>query len=247
MSFYYHNPTCHVGFVLIAKNASSSIEPYLNETSFSKVLIDDLNEVDKSSRWFYILRNPIERFCSGLVETYLAVTYHGFGTSTTHNAVMAMSDFSAQEFCFNLLARIPVHNSKDRLPENNIPVNEGMGYTEDMHTMLQSQYIKDAVAMGLDLTPISLYRSSDLPQILKIELPIAENYSDRLLKHNVKHINQSTDHKKRMNDNLKAILVANKEVAVFRHIWDYLAPDIELWNQNINRRYMQQYHMSEEL
>ena len=247
MSFYYHNSTCNVGFVLIAKNASSSIEPYLNVTNFNKVLIDDLPEINKTDRFFYILRNPIDRFCSGVVETYLGVSYDGFGTSTAHHAVMAMSDFAVQEFCFNLLTRIPVHNSKDRLPEGNIPVNEGLGYTEDVHTMLQSRFIEDLVKFNFDLTPISMYRSSDLPLILKSELNIAETFANRLLKATVQNYNISDGDKKRMNNNLKAILVANKEIAVFRHIWNYLEPDIELWNQNINRRYMQQYHMSEEL
>jgi len=248
MSFYYYNNTANAGFIMMAKNASTSIEPYLNGTGFKQTTLDDLQNIMKDSKWFYILRNPIDRFCSGIVETYLAVNenqYGAFGASPTQKALMALSDFAAQEFCFNLLARIPAYNSKDRKPEGNIPVNEGLGYTEDVHTMLQSTYLNEANLFNLDIIPVSMYRSNDLPLILKSELNIAENYSNRLLKDTVKNYNVSDGDKKRMNKNLKEILVANKEIAVFRHIWDYLAPDIQLWNGNIDRRYMASHHANE--
>ena len=248
MSFYYYNNAANVGFVMMAKNASSSIEPYLDAVGFKQIPTDDKSIIMEDSKWFYILRNPIERFCSGIVETYLAVNenqYGAFGASPTQKALMALSDFSAQEFCFNLLTRIPVQNSKDRLPEGNIPVNEGLGYTQDVHTMLQNRYLEAAYNMNLDPTPISMHRSNDLPLILKEELNIAENYANRLLKATVKNYNISDGDKKRMNKNLQNILVANKEIVVFRHIWDYLAPDIQLWNESIDRRYMVQYHANE--
>jgi len=245
MSFYYHNPTCHVGFVLIAKNASSSIRPYLNKTAFNEIDIDNLPSTDRSTRWFYILRHPIERFCSGIVETYLNVSYNGFGVTPTQHAVMALSDASSQEFCFNLLTRIPIYNSRDRLPEDNLPINEGLGYSQDVHTMLQSNYLKEAVQLSFDTIPVSMHLSSDLPLILKTATSLPSNYAERLTQATVKNYNTSEGHKKRMNDNLTAILVANKENAVFKDIWDYLAPDIELWNQNIHRRFMQQHHAHE--
>jgi hypothetical protein len=95
------------------------------------------------------------------------------------------------------------------------------------------------------MIPISIHRSSDVPQILHDEININPKHS--LLTSNVKHLNQSTDHKKRMNDNLKSILVANQNNAVFDHIWDYLNTDIELWNESIMRRYMQQHHKNDNI
>ena len=49
-----------------------------------------------------------------------------------------------------------------------------------------------------------------------------------------------------MNENLQKILVANKENAVFSHIWGYLQPDIEVWNSSLRFRYMQP-HMNDRL
>jgi len=247
MSYFYYNHTKYVGFVLIAKNASSSIEPYLRSAGFKNLPEEDLSTIGERRKFFHILRNPIERFCSGIVETYLAVNenqYGAFGASPTQKALMALSDFAAQEFCFNLLARIPAHNSKDRKPEGNIPVNEGLGYREDMHTMLQSRYIQSVIDAGHDTVPISMYRSTELPQILHEQVEVGPKHS--FLTTPVRHLNQSVDHKKRMNENLQKILVANKENAVFSHIWGYLQPDIELWNSSLRFRYMQP-HMNDRL
>lgn len=248
MSHFFYNKTLDAGFVLIAKNASSSLEPYLRNSNFEQILSEDLLEVDKSSKWFYILRNPIERFCSGIVETYLAVNYDqngNFGTSITQQALLSLSDYAAQEFCFNLLMRIPIHNSRNRMPEDNIPVNEGLGYRDDVHTMLQSDYIRYLVDLTMDITPISMPNASNIPQILNQKLRLAEQYQKHVLSHSVKHENQSIDHKKRMNNNLKTIIMANKGTAVLDHIWDYLTPDIKLWNENINMRYMAEHHRLE--
>ena len=246
MSVYFYNHKFHVGFVLIAKNSSTSIEPYLLNAGFKPLPVEDLPSISEKEKFFYILRNPIDRFCSGIVETYLSVNYDrngNFGTSITQKALLSLSDYSAQEFCFNLLTRIPTHNSRNRKEQNNIPVNEGLGFREDMHTMLQSRYISWGINVGHDMIPISIHRSSDVPQILHDEINI--NPKQSLLTSNVKHLNQSTDHKKRMNDNLKSILVANQNNAVFDHIWDYLNTDIALWNESIMRRYMQQHHRND--
>ena len=86
--------------------------------------------------------------------------------------------------------------------------------------------------------------AKDLRDQSKNSAPL-HNPKQSLLTSNVKHLNQSTDHKKRMNDNLKSILVANQNNAIFDHIWDYLNTDIELWNQSIMRRYMQQHHRND--
>ena len=247
MSYYYYNHLKYVGFVQIAKNASTSIEPYLRSAGFKNLPAEDLFTLGEKRKFFYILRNPIERFCSGIVETYLAVNFDqngNWGTSITQQALLALSEFSAQEFCFNLLARIPSHNSKDRKPEGNIPVNEGLGYSEDMHTKTQWSYIQNLIDAGHDTIPISMYRSTELPQILHEQIEVGNK--DGLLTTPVRHLNQSLDHKKRMNDNLQKILVANKENAVFSHIWNYLQADIELWNSSLRFRYMQP-HMNDRL
>jgi len=113
-----------------------------------------------------------------------------------------------------------------------------------MHTKLQSEYIQDCIKAEHDTVPISMYRSTELPQILHEQIEVGNK--DGLLTTPVRHLNQSLDHKKRMNNNLQKILVANKENAVFSHIWNYLQPDIELWNSSLRFRYMQP-HMNDSL
>jgi hypothetical protein len=157
-----------------------------------------------------------------------------------------MSDSSQQEFCFNLLMRLVPWNSEKRLPENNNPVNEGLGYQHDVHTELQTKSLSDTQNRGIArVVPISIKLTSEIPQIFFEQTKHTSKQS--LLTTPVKHLNQSLDGKKRMNNNMKAIVVANRENACMQNIWHYLKPDIDHWNYNVELRYMQQYHMNEKL
>ena len=245
MSNYYFHHKYHLGYINIAKNSSTSITPYLIQAGFKNIQPEDIPTDIEDLPFFYILRNPIDRFCSGIVETYCN-SADSWGTSKTEHALFDMSDSSQQEFCFNLLMRLVPWNSKKRLPEGNIPVNEGLGYEYDVHTELQTASLGDTQNRGIArVVPISIRLTSEIPQIFFEQTKHSSKQS--LLTTPVKHLNQSLDGKKRMNDNMKAIVVANRENACMQNIWHYLKPDIDHWNYNIQLRYMQQYHMNEKI
>jgi len=245
MSNYYFHHKFNLGYINIAKNSSTSITPYLEQTGFKKIQPEDIPADHEDLPFFYIFRNPIDRFCSGIVETYCN-SANSWGTSKTEHALLDMSDSSQQEFCFNLLMRLVPWNSKDRLPAGNTPVNEGMGYQHDVHTELQTKSLSDTQNRGIArVVPISIKLTSEIPQIFFEQTKHTSKQS--LLTTPVKHLNQSLDGKKRMNDNMKAIVVANRENACMQNIWHYLKPDIDHWNYNIQLRYMQQYHMNEKI
>jgi len=243
MSNYYFHHKYNLGYIIIAKNSSTSITPYLEQAGFEIILPEDIPTNIEDLPFFYILRNPIDRFCSGIVETYCN-SADAYGTSMTEQALFAMSNSSQQEFCFNLLMRLVPYNSQNRLAENNKPVNEGLGYEYDVHTELQTKSLRhtqnDKIAR---VVPISIKLTSEIPQIFFEQTKHTSKQS--LLTTPVKHSNQSLDGKKRMNDNMKAILVANRENECMKNIWHYLKPDIDHWNECIKLRYMQQHHMSE--
>ena len=245
MSNYYFHHIFNLGYINIAKNSSTSITPYLEQTGFKNIQPEDIPADQEDLPFFYILRNPIDRFCSGIVETYCN-SADSWGTSKTEHALFDMSDSSQQEFCFNLLMRLVPWNSKKRLPENNKPVNEGLGYQHDVHTDLQTASLGETQNRGIArVVPISIRLTSEIPQIFFEQTKHTSKQS--LLTTPVKHLNQSLDGKKRMNNNMKAIVVANRENACMQNIWHYLKPDIDHWNYNIQLRYMQQYHMNEKI
>lgn len=245
MSNYYFHFQYNLGYINIAKNSSTSITPYLIQAGFKNIQPEDIPADQEDLPFFYILRNPIDRFCSGIVETYCN-SADSWGTSKTEHALFDMSDSSQQEFCFNLLMRLVPWNSEKRLPENNKPVNEGLGYQHDVHTALQTKSLGDTQNRGIArVVPISIRLTSEIPQIFFEQTKHTSKQT--LLTTPVKHINQSLDGKKRMNDNMKAIVVANRENACMQNIWHYLKPDIDQWNHNIQLRYMQQYHMNEKI
>ena len=234
MSDYFFNNKFNLGFINIAKNSSLSMTPYLKNSGFQKIFPKDIPSNIEELLFFYILRNPIDRFCSGITETYCK----GWGLRKTEQALLAMSDSSQQEFCFNLLMRL--------VPwaENNIPVKEGNGYQYDVHTELQTGVIRNIQnCSNAIIVPISIKLTSEIPQILFHQTNMSGKQS--LLHTPVKHLNQSIDDEKRLNVNMKEILVTNRQNACMKNIWHYLQPDIDHWNTSIEYKYMEQQHSSE--
>ena len=244
MSLFY-NKQYSLLFESIAKNASTSIEPYLHQSGFKPILPKDLPDPAGDLPMFYILRNPIERFCSGIIESYCTVLDDNFGNSITQQTLMSMSDGAQQEFCYCLMMRIPPNNSPDRQPENNVPVNEGLGYKHDVHTQLQ---VTSATNLGTRIhriIPVSIHLTSQLPQIFFEQTQHTSKQS--LLTTAIEFKNQSLNDKKRLNNNLQLVLESSRNLAWCQHIWNYLEPDIKHWNSKLAQRYMQDHHMNEKI
>lgn len=253
MTPYYYARQHRLGFINIAKNASSSMDPYLAATGFDRLDDNDFapqveTNVDfehlMNCEWFYILRNPVERFAMGVVESHFSLQSPNFNSSATMDAMLALSDFAAEELCFQLLIRLKAFDNKNRLPTTqthnpNNPPNEHMGYTSDGHTRIHLDYLSIALQNKLKTHPISIKNTHMIGNIFR-EHSLSNRHE--LATTQIAHNHRSNDAKRRMGHLMHNILIRNRDTALLEHIWNYLTPDIEHWNSCLNNRYMQEHH-----
>ena len=236
-SHFFYNQQYKLGVVAINKNASTSIIDYISHWNFEEIPVESLPDLD--AKFYYVLSNPMDRFARGLVQIYLegGGRFPALQIDAVCHGLAQISDNELEKFMFGFLKKIPANALNISEIEYKIPPSQ-MGFMEDNHTMLQSRYIKPLLESNIKTVPISLNAVEKFPQILwnhPVPLHKSKDYT---------HINQ---HIIRMQNCVKKVLLQNRNNGQLDRIWAWLQADIELWNENINSKYMINHHRNENI
>ena len=229
MNEFFYNKDFDLGFVCIHKNASSSILEYIQKHDFLEIANKQLH-LHTTAKFYYILTNPIDRFAKGLVQIYLE-DETCVQINAIYHALAQIDHNELEKFLLLFLKRIPANTLHNRQQQY---VN--LGFREDKHTMLQTKFIQPLLDLNIQTIPVSIKHVSNFPSIL---------WNDSYI---IPKLNTNTMlNSQRLRKCVKKVLLENKNNGQLDRIWAWLQADINLWNDNINSKYMIDYHKDDKI
>lgn len=237
----YFNPKYDVCVINISKNGSSSLEKWLLTCGFKKY--DNFKKIGNYVVCYHVLRNPIKRFASGLVEAFFTVNNDEFQQYTVNESLMSLSQPAIEEFCLHFITKLDFNRGywpgfKNLDKKTNF-------WKDEPHMRAQCDYLSVVRQETNKLVPISFEYVPNFGHVLYKSIDIKNKTS--LISEPIEHLNQSNSAKKYFAETLSNIMLKNWDMTLFDPFRNHLKEDIKYWNDSIKTEFMNKYNKDEHI
>ncbi len=241
----YFNKKYQIGVLNISKNGSTSLTPWLDANGF-KPLHKLTGTLNTDTLVFHIMRNPIKRFASGIVEALFVKPNDRFETYVVNNSILALSEPALEEFCLQLICHLDFKRDPGAILNPPDHTDHIFKYWKhEPHMRLQTDFIKGPVDIGCPVIPVSFEFVPNFGFV--VYRSIDHKNKTSLISEPIPHLNKSDTGKRMMAEKIENILMRNWEMSIFDQFRQFLMPDIIYWNKSLNTEFMNKYNRDEHI